>query len=243
MSMSPSTEVFVPPPEYASQRDFNWPVSVAPDTSSATDEELVSAESHPSTPPSQQAAPLPMEREESFQGINARLSRRYTSLPSRNSITFPHQPMPISYLTPPSAPAAPHSPNYRREKLLSQSTVGHGQTNHVSLSRKTIPHKRFLLSRASASITGSFVVNPYLHIPAALLSPLPDRRAKPRKNLKLEVENGGIDVGIFLVGFPDDDEDARPQTSLSLKLRGEMKNTFPLVAKIVSLPIKRVHRG
>jgi hypothetical protein len=100
-------------------------------------------------------------------------------------------------------------------------------------------------------------VNPYLHVPAALLAPVPvpsgrdrDRDGSDgvRKNLKFEVENGGIDVEIFLVGEPDSDDlelgvgDVDPailRTTLDLKIRGSAgpgssKNNFPLIAKIVS---------
>ncbi|KAJ7719770.1 hypothetical protein B0H14DRAFT_2289109, partial [Mycena olivaceomarginata] len=51
------------------------------------------------------------------------------------------------------------------------------------------------------SIKGTFAVNPFLEIPATLLSPLPPGEPT-RKNLLLKVENGGIDVDVHLIGEP-----------------------------------------
>ncbi|KAF7360381.1 hypothetical protein MVEN_00767900 [Mycena venus] len=51
-----------------------------------------------------------------------------------------------------------------------------------------------------ASIKGTFAVNPFLDIPATLLSPLP--HGQTRRNLLLKVGNGGIDVDVYLIGKP-----------------------------------------
>jgi hypothetical protein len=100
--------------------------------------------------------------------------------------------------------------------------------------RKT--HKRaFSLSRFHASIKGTFAVNPFLDIPAQLLSPLPPGETT-RKNLLLKVENGGIDVDVHLIGEPTPNAPAAVgRTELHLELCGSLENTFPLIAKIVSL--------
>jgi hypothetical protein len=108
-------------------------------------------------------------------------------------------------------------------------------TNYVSVFRKT--HKRgFSLSRLhAASIKGTFAVNPFLEIPATLLSPLPPGEPT-RKNLLLKVENGGIDVDVHLIGEPTPNAPpAVARTELHLELCGGSDNTFPLIAKIVSL--------
>ncbi|CAA7268891.1 unnamed protein product [Cyclocybe aegerita] len=111
-------------------------------------------------------------------------------------------------------------------------------TNYVSLSRKCTQRRaRFsLLSNRqktrTASITGSFAIDPQLRIPASLLRTVDPRASAPgeerratcnllgeqlartrskskfsgqrrrRKNLVLEVENGGIDVDIELIPTP-----------------------------------------
>ncbi len=96
---------------------------------------------------------------------------------------------------------------------LSHSNSGQGgPTNFVSLSRKS-SHKRssFLFWKRKAkpsSITGSFVIDPLLRLPTGLLKVIDSTLLTPnthtpahqnRKNLVLEVENGGIDVDIHLV--------------------------------------------
>lgn len=58
---------------------------------------------------------------------------------------------------------------------------------------------------------------------------------EPRKNLKLEVENGGIDVDLYLVGDympPEDKNTPIPHTTLELKLCGRYINRFPLIARL-----------
>ncbi|KAF5350779.1 hypothetical protein D9758_010339 [Tetrapyrgos nigripes] len=81
--------------------------------------------------------------------------------------------------------------------------------NYTSIYRKSVPPKRtFFFSPFSrsntaknAAIRGTFTVNPFLYIPPELLPDLgPDEDERDRKNLKLEVEGGGIDVDIWLLG-------------------------------------------
>lgn len=96
--------------------------------------------------------------------------------------------------------------------------------NYVSLSRRSTVKKTgfFRQTAVSSSITGTFTIDPSLHIAPALLKALetpsalvtdlfPGMRPKdaparrPRaKNLHLEVENGGIDVDVHLVPPPRD---------------------------------------
>ncbi|KAJ7126142.1 hypothetical protein C8R44DRAFT_874510 [Mycena epipterygia] len=107
-------------------------------------------------------------------------------------------------------------------------------TNYVSVFRKT--HKRaFSFSRFNASIKGTFAVNPFLDIPAQLLSPLAPGETT-RKNLLLMVENGGIDVDVHLIGEPvtQGASNAVARTELHLELCGGSENAFPLIAKIAS---------
>ncbi|KAJ6488027.1 hypothetical protein C8R45DRAFT_827309 [Mycena sanguinolenta] len=112
-------------------------------------------------------------------------------------------------------------------------------TNYVSVFRKT--HKRsFSLSRSqAASIKGTFAVNPFLDIPAILLSPLPAGETA-RRNLLLRVENGGIDVDVHLIGDPPPNA-ATPvvRTELHLELSGGSDNAFPLIAKIHTPTLRR----
>lgn len=79
-------------------------------------------------------------------------------------------------------------------------------TNFVSLSRKSSSKRSSFLfwkqKANSSSITGSFVIDPLLRLPTGLLKVIDSPLHTPhqnRKNLLLEVENGGINVDIYLV--------------------------------------------
>ncbi|KAJ7512678.1 hypothetical protein B0H11DRAFT_1698588 [Mycena galericulata] len=109
-------------------------------------------------------------------------------------------------------------------------------TNYVAVFRKT--HRRaFSLARFSASIKGTFAVDPFLDIPAPLLAPLAAGETE-RKNLLLKVENGGIDVDVHLIGEPTPTA-AVSRTELHLELCGAPDNTFPLIAKIHTPTLRR----
>ena len=203
--------------------------------------------------------------------------RRYASLPYGGStVTFPvhltYHPSDTASVTDvpepefePELPALGNpSMQHLHEKLTSSAPASRAPTirlnpaNYISVSRKGTSKRFLALNRTSASIKGKFTVNPYLHVPAALLVPTPTPSGRDRdrdgtdgvrKNLKFEVENGGIDVEIFLVGGPDPDlqlgagsgDTTVIRTTLDLKIRGSplagpglKKNNFPLIAKIVS---------
>jgi len=93
-------------------------------------------------------------------------------------------------------------------RSASLAHLGQGRpTNFVSLSRKsTYKHSTFSLfpsRHESSSITGSFVIDPHLRLPAGLLKAVDSGSAsasalRSRKNLVLEVENGSINVDIHL---------------------------------------------
>lgn len=248
------------PPGYTSQRDVASLLQSLESRSNGSTDDLVSAQSHPQASPS---IDIPAPRHSDVQFNEASASRtntdrrrsRYASLSYDSPLTTPeHLQYTHGGTTPTSTGAVseytPDTPNSMslREKMASQSTVRLNPTNYVSLSRKSTPHKRFLsLYRARASIKGPFTVNPYLHIPAALLSPSSNRDGEVvRKNLRLEVENGGIDVDIFLVGEPSQDTASSAlRATLDLKIRGGAKNRFPLIAKLVRVkpvtkPCKRL---
>lgn len=120
--------------------------------------------------------------------------------------------------------------------------------NYASIFRKNTPQRGLLsLFRPSlASFTGNITINPFLQIAREILPPLTANETESqRKNLRLEVENGGIDVDIHLIGEPPTygDGAARPalvplQTTLFLGLSGGIgaldSNTFPIIARIVS---------
>ncbi|KAF5383110.1 hypothetical protein D9615_004834 [Tricholomella constricta] len=245
--MAPSlTDQSSAPPGYTSQLGGTSPIQSL-DTDAST-EDLVSAQSHPLPSPSvESATPRPSDVHFNYAASPRRASsprRRYTSLPySSSSITFPphlqyhHVPgTSISTAGPSDSFPPDTSLSSFQQKVASRSTVRLNPTNYVSLSRKSTPHKRFLsLYRTSASIKGDFTVNPYLHIPAALLSPASPsaRDDQGRKNLRFEVENGGIDVNIFLIGEPTPDGATTAlRTTLDLRIRGNEGTTFPLIAKI-----------
>jgi len=91
--------------------------------------------------------------------------------------------------------------------LLPISHSHSGQaTNFVSLSRKSSSKRSSFLfwkqTSNSSSIIGAFVIDPLLRLPTGLLKVIDSPLHTPhqnRKNLLLEVENGGINVDIYLV--------------------------------------------
>ncbi len=243
------------PPTYTSERQHERPPS-SPTPSPSESESLVSAPSRPSSP-----QPYELTPQESMNHYRPRSPLPYSSpqaavlagqgyLITSYPEDVPTRPRPLP--TPSSAPASvdseavlvrPPTSTAKLQRTLSRShpIVSANATNYASIMRKT-PHHRKLLSFSSAtsSIKGSFTVDPFLHIPAELLPPLNIRKNETeadRKNLRLEVENGGIDVDIHLVGelaaqsFPS----PAPRTTLSLGLAGGSRDsTFPIVARIVS---------
>jgi len=133
-------------------------------------------------------------------------------------------------------------------------------SNFVALSRSSTRQKRgFFHKVTSTSITGSFTIDPHLNIPSGLMTALPGAQSSfllgprarrslsidegPRENLKLEVENGGIDVDIHLVGYTSKtvtSSNIPTWIELALKTGSDFKaktTTFPLVARIVGQQI------
>jgi len=84
--------------------------------------------------------------------------------------------------------------------ILEPPTTNPRATNYVSISRKnTLKKSSFFRQKTiPSSITGEFSIDPNLNIPSALLSSSAEPETK-RKNLLLEVENGGIDVDVNLI--------------------------------------------
>ncbi|RDB18411.1 hypothetical protein Hypma_000393 [Hypsizygus marmoreus] len=250
-----------PPPGYSSQRSGPSP----PQSFDTRSEDLVSAQSHPRVESIEELENTATARHSDVHFTSdVPRRRRYSSLPydSSSAVSFPvhlqynqpsshvneepntiipavspsHNPIPISASLA-CSPSSSQRPNLN-------PNPSPNPTNYISLSRKSTPYKRLpslSLFRSHASIKGKYTVNPYLHIPAALLSPSSSRR----KNLRFEVENGGIDVDIFLVGEPKQgDSDTAVRTTLDLKIREgdsddvshlemrKKRNTFPLIAKI-----------
>ncbi|KAF4616264.1 hypothetical protein D9613_008315 [Agrocybe pediades] len=146
-------------------------------------------------------------------------------------------------------------------------------TNYVALARKnTVKRPTFSLRRKIpnvSSITGKFNIDPSLKVPPSLLtsrepgqqedSALPGRASssqgmKQRKNLSLEIENGGIDVDINLVSCTAnksrrlstlanlDNHPERPPSSLSLahtasgQLQSNLSASLPT---LIDLRLKR----
>ncbi|KAJ7807131.1 hypothetical protein B0H14DRAFT_1540198 [Mycena olivaceomarginata] len=140
---------------------------------------------------------------------------------------------------------SPYNSLVPSEDLVSASTLPEdaaepklNPTNYVSMFRKT-DRRACSLWRFGASIKGTLAVNPFLEIPAHLLSPLPQGETT-RKNLLLKVENGGIDVDVHLIGEPTPSAPTTvARTELHLELCGGMDNTFPLFAKIHTPTLRR----
>ncbi|KAF7316309.1 hypothetical protein MIND_00149600 [Mycena indigotica] len=137
------------------------------------------------------------------------------------------------------------SSTYRRDSAVSAdatatapATTTPNPTNFVSVFRKT--HKRAFSFGvgASRSIKGSFAVNPFLDIPGHLLAPLGSGETT-RKNLRLKVENGGIDVDVYLVGEPTQHNTGPvKRTELHFELCGGFSSS-PLLARIHTPTLRR----
>ncbi|KAG6917746.1 hypothetical protein DXG01_001284 [Tephrocybe rancida] len=245
--MVPSFEHIPAPPGYSSQCDEPSPIQSFRTPSNASHEDLVSSQSYPVPSPSRplvMAGGSTVQYHEDVPATPATPRRKSTSLPYDNSSTFPPQLQyhyvrgtsisitgPVETAHTAAAPALEHA-------LASQTPMRLNPTNYVSVSRKSTSRRRALFYRSSAPITGKYTVNPYMHVPAALLSQasLATRADtnRYRKNLRFEVENGRIDVDIYLVGEPTSAEDANTtlRTTLDLKIKGGEGTTFPLIAKI-----------
>ncbi|KAJ7064855.1 hypothetical protein C8F01DRAFT_1249863 [Mycena amicta] len=242
--MSVELEALVPPPTYS----FN----AEPESSSpaGTDDDLVSAQSHCSfghvdladvEQPYLSATPAPSPP------TPQRRPTTSSGIPPSSQVRMSMFAFPDHKLQPVSGPRRRLSTSSSSSTNASNVTQPHpsqvlNPTNYVSVFRKT--HRRtFSLSRFSASIKGTFAVNPFLDIPSQLLSPLAAGETV-RKNLQLKVENGGIDVDVHLIGEPpqsgtNNSNVVVTRTELHLELCGS-ENVFPLLARIHTPTVRRL---
>ncbi|KAF8896390.1 hypothetical protein BD779DRAFT_1668188 [Infundibulicybe gibba] len=145
----------------------------------------------------------------------------------------------------------PSSPPYRslraaisRRSISASSSVYYAHSSQTTITKPVSESNYVALSRTlrprlfgASLFKGTFALNPYLHIPTTLLSPLPPGETEAdRKNLKIEVDGGGINVNITLLGDPDEDEQAPKRTRVLLKLVRQkgIKNTHSLIARLDS---------
>ncbi|KAJ7728427.1 hypothetical protein DFH07DRAFT_757275 [Mycena maculata] len=245
----------VPPPTYSFSGD------TSPRNSPSPSEDLVSAQSHSSS--------VPADAEGNSDGDQHTPNIVDAALQPQDAPITPGPPppdqcylyaLPFPQRRPPSPTPlavssqarisafpdhklAPVAPRLRLATGAASSSTPATQpkfnpTNYVAVFRKT--HKRaFSLSRFSASIKGTFAVDPFLEIPAPLLAPLAPGETT-RKNLLLTVENGGIDVDVHLIGEPAPAAAALvARTELHLELSGAPDNAFPLIAKIHTPTLRR----
>ena len=135
----------------------------------------------------------------------------------------------------PSMPVSKSRRGWRRETVVAQQQQPNHTLNQIPFPPPPPPK---LSSTSSSAITGTFTINPELYIPPSLLNAMEDpvffrfktssssdstgettstrkERRTRRTNLRLEVENGGIDVDIHLVPtttstitFGEDEDDA-----------------------------------
>jgi hypothetical protein len=138
-------------------------------------------------------------------------------------------------------------------------------TNYISLVRMSTTNRRiFSFFGNSTSIKDTFCVDPHLSIPGAVLAAVTGetgeaaRRAdRRRKNVKLEIENGTMDVVLHLVADNDSissyrrrtasaanllarspREKSKRQTKLDIKVTTRKSTRFkayPLKARLVSI--------
>ncbi len=251
----------VPPPIYTSdQPDSSLsPISESfHDSPSASGcESLVSATSRPSTPSprpqsylpelaqlAQSPRATPRVQSPSTSEIQLYPSAQTLALTSQGYIlTYPPQsPQSQAHISiqtqpPPSTSGHDTATLVPGKRPVSSSPTKLNATNYACIYRKNPTHRR-MFSRSDSSIKGTFTVNPFLKIPAEILPPLRRNETEvDRKNLRLEVENGGIDVDLYIVGEPPLNTYAPiPRTTIHLGLFGAKDNsgTFPIVARIVS---------
>ncbi|KAJ8514819.1 hypothetical protein ONZ45_g7671 [Pleurotus djamor] len=142
--------------------------------------------------------------------------------------------------------------NRRESSTSSTSTIAVGNTkvnstNYVSLSRSSTSKRRLSsFYKNSSSIKGPFAINPYMHVPSGLLASLPESdeenpAGRLTTNLRLDCQNGGIDVDLYLTGDPSKAASARhapnlkERALLNLELKDGLEpglDRFPLIARI-----------
>ena len=161
--------------------------------------------SPPNGPTRQATIAIDPSKTATKKNLNAKSSTKAHSTPPPLPPTQT-QPTNYVYISRKCNPSIPVSKSRGRRKSVEQPNV-------------QIPPAPPKLSSSSSSsaITGTFTINPELHIPPSLLNAMEDpvffrfdassdpgetrkRKGSKRKtNLRLEVENGGIDVDIHLV--------------------------------------------
>ncbi|KAK0203934.1 hypothetical protein DFS33DRAFT_845584 [Desarmillaria ectypa] len=241
----------VPPPIYTSdQQDFSLsPISESTNDSPSASgcESLVSATSRPSTPSPRPRSCLP-ESAQTTPRVQSPSTTDIQLYPSAQTLALTSQGYILTYpphnaqIQTPTQPPAPPSTNGHDTATLvpgkrpvSSLPIKLNATNYACIYRKNPSHRR-MFSRSDSSIRGTFTVNPFLKIPADILPPLRRNETEvDRKNLRLEVENGGIDVDLYIVGEPPLNTYAPiPRTTIHLGLFGAKENsgTFPIAARI-----------
>lgn len=238
----------VPPPIYSSDQPDS---SLSPISESSSDshsasgcESLVSATSRPSTPSPrpqsylpESAQTTPRVQSPSVSDIQLNPSAQTLALTSQGYIlTYPpHNPQTPQPPPPPSTSGHDTATLVPSKRPVSSSPTKLNATNYACIYRKNPSHRR-MFSRSDSSIKGTFTVNPFLKIPAEILPPLRRNETEvDRKNLRLEVENGGIDVDLYIVGeTPLNTYAPIPRTTIHLGLFGAKENsgTFPIIARI-----------
>ena len=95
----------------------------------------------------------------------------------------------------------------------------HNATNYISLVRMSTTNRRiFSFFGNSTSIKETFCVDPHLNIPGAVLGEAARRADRRRKNVKLEIENGTMDVVLHLVADNDSISSFRKRMASSANL-------------------------
>ncbi|KAF4582536.1 hypothetical protein EYR38_002662 [Pleurotus pulmonarius] len=163
--------------------------------------------------------PYPHERANNRRSAYHRGESQLSPPRAERRPSAPSEPFLLSPLMNVATPApSPHSalqpppPHHRRESSSGSSfTITSGSTkinptNYVSLSRSSTCKRNLVsLLRNSSSIKGHFAINPFMHVPGNLLASLPESENSSNQfsrklNLRLDVQNGGIDVDIHLLG-------------------------------------------
>lgn len=119
------------------------------------------------------------------------------------------------------------APRYQQGSMVVRP---HNATNYISLVRMSTTNRRiFSFFGNSTSIKDTFCIDPHLNIPGSVLAAVTGetgeaaRRAdRRRKNVKLEIENGTMDVVLHLVADNDSISSYRRRMASSANLNARL---------------------
>ncbi|KAF7430396.1 hypothetical protein PC9H_006101 [Pleurotus ostreatus] len=159
--------------------------------------------------------PYPHERTSTRRSAYYRGESQLSPPRTERRPSAPSEPFLLSPLLNTATPSpSPHAalqrppPHHRRESTSGSSftiTSGSTKINPTNYSEQHMQEKSSLTTQKQLPIKGHFAINPFMHVPGNLLASLPESENSSNQfsrklNLRLDVQNGGIDVDIHLLG-------------------------------------------